>query len=79
MRIMVWIVATPLVFALSILIARRIGLLTTNRLLDAVLNRNFASYVPLITVGVVLALLNAIAVHGAIQLLSSRRGRVRRG
>ena len=78
-RVLVWIVATPVAFAVSLLVAKQIGLFTSSRLLDAALNQNFASYRPFIIVGLVCALLNAVAVHGAIELLASRRRRARRG
>jgi len=78
-RVVAWIVAIPLGLALVGIPARKAGYLSSQKLLDIVIKRNFDRYVPLAVIvvlwAIVTALLVQLLVEGGGWLVRRRQAR----
>jgi hypothetical protein len=66
-RILAWVVAIPLGLALVGIPARKAGYLSSQKLLDIVIKRNFDRYVPLAVIVLLWALVTALLVQLLIE------------
>jgi hypothetical protein len=75
MRALLWIVALPLSFIVVFLLARALGVLTTNQLTDIYLAPGSSRFWPVARLLPVVALFTAAFVQAGVIVLSRRRGR----
>lgn len=79
MRLPLWFVAVPLSFLIVFLLARAIGVFTTNQLSDLFLANDTSRFWPVARLLPFVALVTALLVTGGVYLLARFRGRGGRG
>jgi hypothetical protein len=77
MRFLLWIIAVPLGFLIVFVLARAIGLFTSEQLSDVFLANNAGRFWPVIRLLPFVAFVTAALVHAGVYAIARRRGRRR--